>query len=159
MPRASRSAAVCWRRRTTAARRPRHGRVSNGAARWPSSRWLDCRSWRLRSIFRSALRNSVIFRLPSAPIRRSSRSRSIVWWRRSKRTLPKIQPTAADGTCWRRCWRGWAATTKRQKPIAIRSLITATVPSSGPISAKPSPAPPEASSPRRPKPNSSARSP
>ena len=75
-----------------------------------------------------------------------------------RRTLKRIQPTAAAGACWRRCWRGSAATTRRSAPIAIRSLITATAPSSGPISAKPWPAPPEASSPRRPRPNSSARS-
>ena len=74
------------------------------------------------------------------PRARSPPSRSTIWWRRSRRIWRKIRPMAAAGTCWRRCWRGSAAMTKRCGPIAIRSPIMATAPSAGPISAKPSPA-------------------
>ena len=31
-------------------------------------------------------------------------SRSTIWWRRSRRIWRRIRPTAAAGTCWRRCW-------------------------------------------------------
>jgi hypothetical protein len=72
--------------------------------------------------------------------RADANSRSTIWWRRSRRIWRKIRPMAAAGTCWRRCWRGSAATTTRSAPIAIRSPIMATVPSAGPISAKPLPA-------------------
>ena len=63
-------------------------------------------------------------------------SRSTIWWRRSRRIWKRTRPMAAAGACWRRCWRGSAATTTRSAPIAIRSPITATAPSAAPISAK-----------------------
>ena len=59
------------------------------------------------------------------------------WWRRSRRIWKKIRPTAAAGPCWRRCWRGSAATMTRSGPTAIRSPMPATAPSAAPISAKP----------------------
>ena len=124
----------------------------------PSSRWLDCRSWRSLSIFRSARRSLAIFRWQNGPARPMPRSRSTIWWRRSRRIWRKIRPTAAAGTCWRRCWRSSAATTMRSGPIAIRSPIMAIVRRAAPISAKPWPVRPAASLPRRPRLNSNARS-
>ena len=88
------------------------------------------------------------------PRRQTPTSRSTIWWRRSRRIWRRTRPTAAAGMCWRRCWCGSAATTTRSAPIAIRSPITATVPSGAPISAKPLRARPVAWSPRRPRPNS-----
>ena len=136
------------------------GRIEHQVAprRRPCWRWSGCRSWRLRSIFRSARRGSAIFRWRSAPAPPTPPSRSTIWWRRSRRIWRKTRPMAAAGACWRRCWRDSAATTKRSAPIAIRSPIMATAPSAGPISARPWRPRQAASSPRRPRPNSSARS-
>ena len=63
-----------------------------------------------------------IFRWRSAPARPTPRSRSTIWWRRSRRIWRKIRPMAAAGTCWRRCWRGSAASTMRSR--AYRNSIT-----------------------------------
>ena len=79
---------------------------------------------------------SAIFRWPSAPAHPMSRNRSRIWWRRSRPIWRRIRPMAGAGTCWRRSWRGSAATMKQSAPIAIRSPTTATVPSAGPTSAK-----------------------
>ena len=62
----------------------------------PGPGW-DCRSWRWRSTFRWARRGSAIFRWRNAPARPTSRSRSTIWWRRSKQHLEK-NPT--DGRGW-----------------------------------------------------------
>ena len=134
------------------------GRTQVCAARRRSSRWWDCRSRRWRSICRWDRRSLAIFRLPRAPAPPTPSSRSTTWWRRSKRIWKKIRPTAAAGPCWRRCWRVSAASMMRSAPIAIRSPTTATARSAAPISAKPLLARRAASSRRRPRPSSSARS-
>ena len=114
--------------------------------------------WRWRFICRSARQNFPIFRLPSARRRRRPRNRWIIWWRRSKRIWRKIRPTAAAGTCWRRCWQNSAASTTRFGPIAIPSPIMATAPRAAPISARPLRPRRAASSQRRPRPSSNAPS-
>ena len=59
---------------------------------------------------------------PRAPAPPTPISRSRIWWRRSRRIWRRIRPMAAAGTCWRRCWRGSAVTTRRSAPI--RNSIT-----------------------------------